>query len=196
MVTRKKANEISKEDNSVVTPFEGTIPKIKFKLKDKVVTYDLESEVQIDRDRLTDCLIEQPSKYAFVAAAAEAYKGASEGARVQLSLEASKLDKTLRVEAEERGTKITENKIKAMVESHHRYQEKLKTCLMLEQVHRQLKVCVEAFHQRMSAMITIANLIRSDQEMYVFQNQSGLDIPKDVESGFTHGRNKKGGVKK
>lgn len=142
-------------------------PKLKFRLGDKVITYDLSYEVQIDADKLNQALIEQPSKFAYIATVHAAYKGAAEGAKIKLDIASCKMDGLLRQDAVSNGEKVTEAVIAARIKQSKPYTDALKDWEELAGIERQLSVAVESFRQRKDMLIALASNWRAERDMQI-----------------------------
>jgi hypothetical protein len=139
-------------------------PKLKFSLGGKQVVYDLQKEVEIDGERINACIIEQPTKFAYIATVHAGYKGAAEGAKVKLDLVYSKMDALIRQAAAEGGEKITEAVVTSRIKQSNKYLEAMQTYEELSNIERQLSVAVEAFRQRKDMLITLASNMRAEMD--------------------------------
>jgi hypothetical protein len=139
-------------------------PKLKFSLGGKPVVYDLQKEVEIDGERLNSCIIEQPTKFAYIATVHAGYKGAAEGAKVKLDLVSSKMDALIRQAAAEGGEKITEAVVASRIKQSNKYLEAMQAYEELSNIERQLSVAVEAFRQRKDMLITLASNMRAEMD--------------------------------
>ena len=143
------------------------LPQIKFKLGDKIVKYELSDEVKIDSDRINSSIIEQPSKFAFIAMAWVAYRGAVEGAEVALKRMYAELDTQFRSSADREGTKVTEKGIESMVRQHPKYTALQEQYLEIQRIESQLQVAVEACRQRKDMLVSLASNYRAELESSV-----------------------------
>lgn len=147
-------------------------PKLKFRLGDKVITYDLAQEVEIDSNRLNQALVEQATKFAFIATVHAGYRGAVEGAKMKLDLQSAKLDGIVRSEGVNNGEKMTEAIVTARIKQSKPYLDAQKDYEELAGTERQLAVAVEAFRQRKDMLIALSSNWRAELDQQLMSKRA------------------------
>ena len=144
---------------------ESGVPLLSFHLSGEAVSYDLVKEVGVDRDNIKDSLLEQPSKFAFIASAHAAYRGAVEAAKTELDQLDSSLYMTFRDQAAVRGEKVTERTLEALIQGNSKRQAALERLNQLKALEARLAVCVEAFRHRKDILISVTSIYRAELDM-------------------------------
>ena len=120
------------------------------------------SDVQIDMDRLSDCMAEQPGLYAYYASlAAHASHELSE-TKSSLAMLEAEVEREIRTRYRALGEKITVKEVEASVSLDSRVQTARKKVRDCKLEYDLCKVAAEAFSQRLQAMITIGAQQRTE----------------------------------
>lgn len=140
-------------------------------------TVELEDDLSIDQNNLTDSYIDQPAKFAFWATLCVQAKSKVDAKKIELDKHeeywkkqlCGELDGKVRMEMEVNGEKITESKVTAAIPQHPDYQAaaehyyELKTELAeLQADWAALEVAKEALNQRKEMLISLGAHIRME----------------------------------
>lgn len=138
------------------------VTEIKFKLGGKLLSYDLQKELEIDKTKLSDALLDQSSKFAFVAVAYEGYKALSEGLKIDLDILEAELYSAAKTLAERSGQKITEGGVEAQIKTNSRWISKQSELQEARRTLGLLQAAKEAFQQRKDMLISLSSLYRAE----------------------------------
>lgn len=125
--------------------------------KGKTVSdFDLQAELEIDPTELDKELIEQPSKFAWVASLHEHAKDMANQLKSELEELKAELDTEVRIKAAEEETKVTEAMVKNLVLQDDRYKFANEAYLAANRLANLLGVGREAFNMRANMLISLS----------------------------------------
>lgn len=164
-------------------------------------TLDLNQELLIDIDNITQSYIDQPSKYAWWATLASRARAKVDDLKLRVEIQEDFLKKTLKGELDAKfrkqleleGEKITEGKVENRIYSSEEYnaeKEKLfeirAHLLKATEDAVALEIARDSFNQRKDMLISLGAQLRSD-----FENNSDLSINKKQVSDMYRNKRKK-----
>lgn len=138
--------------------------RLRFTLGASQVDYNLANEVSIDGDNLSTALLEQPSKFAWIAMCHQAYKAAAEASKTELDQMSARLYGAIRDSASP-GEKLTEAAVDAKIKLTPKYIQAQQNLQELRKLEGQLSVAVEAFRHRKDMLISASALHRAELDM-------------------------------
>ena len=145
---------VEKEDSAA-----GELGALQIVVSGNPVLYDLMSEIQVDRDDLKTSVLEQPSKFAFIASVHAAY----EGALVAAEIEVKRLYSSLYISFNDNplgDKKPTVPYIEACIQDDPKYKDAVDRKVRLEKMVAKLRACVEAFRHRKDMLISATAIYR------------------------------------
>ena len=163
------------EDETMVTVYihkAGGIEELHFNYLD---------ELQIDRDNINECFIEQSGKYAWWGTIYEQAKADVEKAKAELEEAEAEADEMVREQLELEGMKVTEALVNRKIKTVGVYKEKLSLLLLCKRQLGILDKVLKAFEQRMEALISIGANARKE-----FQSQD-ISIKQDIARRIING---------
>jgi len=122
----------------------------------KVEEFDMEAQLVIDPTQLDKELIEQPSKFAWVASLHEYAKDLTQQEKMSLEELKAELDTEVRIEANQQETKITEAMVRNLVLQDKRFKKANEHYLETQKLSNLLGVAVQAFHMRANMLISLS----------------------------------------
>lgn len=152
--------------------------KFDIKLDDEVKSLDIEKDLNINAQDISNELIQQPAKFAYYGALSEfAHKRVTEldneldllySQRYKKIIEASQ---TLEEsdDKKKKPEKLTETAIKNLIINTKSYQEMLAQKANMEYIYNILKVARQAFEQRCNMLIQLGSISRKEMESTVLQ---------------------------
>lgn len=123
---------------------------------EKVDEFDLQAELDIDPTQLDRELIEQPSKFAWVATLHEYAKDMAQQRKMELEETKAELDTEVRVQATEDEMKVTEAMVRNLVLQDKRYKLANEEYLDANRTAALLGVARESFNMRSNMLISLS----------------------------------------
>ena len=153
--------------------------KFDIKLDDEVKSLDIEKDLNINAQDISNELIQQPAKFAYYGALSEfAHKRVTEldneidllySQKYKKIIEASQTEEADDKDKKKKPEKLTETAIKNLIINTKSYQEMLSQKANMEYIYNILKVARQAFEQRCNMLIQIGSLSRKEMESAVLQ---------------------------
>lgn len=150
----------------------------------KKVSYDLEKELRWTEDSLNKDLIENPTRFAWMATLHAVALSYRDELKQGLDVFYAELDSQYRIDAQHRGEKTTENSLRALVLMDQRYQQRQEQYMKALSDERILKVGREAFEQRAQMLMTFAANKRAEFDTRIRMGKK--DVEEIMGSGPGH----------
>jgi hypothetical protein len=150
----------------------------------KVHKFNVQDELEIDRDYLNDGYIDQSGKYAWWGMVLEVAKMNVEQSKANLELIESEADERVRAELDMEGVKITEALVNRKIKADTEYKTAQKALFKAKKNAGVLDKVLKAFDHRMESLISLGANIRKEE------NNVELTLKKEMAKQKTVKKNK------
>lgn len=137
-------------------------------------TFNVQDEIEIDRDDLNQNYVEQPGKYAWWGMVAEVAKVNVEEAKAYLEQVEGEADERVRESLELDGIKVTETLVTRKIKSDKEYKEAQTSFFRAKKNAGILDKVLKAFDHRLDVLVNLGASMRKEY------NNAELTVKKEV----------------
>ena len=146
---------------------------ISVRVNDVVYDCDLEKDLGISRETLSDDCVRQSSFFAWYSVLAENAKAERDRAKERIGVVKAEVDQEIRAKKEAEGKKTTENMLSQLIELDERYRQAVDAHLDASRIYGILSVAPQAFEHRRDMLITLgANMRKEHDDTFIRGSKS------------------------